>query len=399
MGIAIRVQPDASEKVQVLGRAAQYDLCGDACGTEANRRRGPLDRWIYPAVMPDGTRVHLLKVLMTNICEKNCAYCANRLGRDVRRSSFTPDELARLFDQMERAKLVTGMFLSSGICGGAERTMDRMIATVELIRERYRFMGYVHLKMLPGVSRSQVERAGQIAQRVSVNLEAPNMERLRRIAPRKDRDEVLNPMRWASEFAAKGQGRWAPSGQTTQFVVGAAGESDREILTTASYLYEKLDLHRAYFSAFQPIPDTPLEGQAPTPPWREHRLYQCDFLFRQYGFGLQELIFDERGDLDRSTDPKTLWARCHPEFFPVEVNRAARATLLRVPGIGPRSATRIVHARRDTPFRTLRHLKSTGALASRAAPFVLLDGKRPAYQMPLWRGVEVAAAAQRPIPA
>jgi predicted DNA-binding helix-hairpin-helix protein len=300
MAIAIRVEPDARDKVEVLGRAAQYDVCGEACGTDAARVRGNLDRWIYPAVMPDGKRVALLKVLMTNVCERNCAYCANRIGRDAPRTTFSPDELARLFDQMRQRKLVQGLFLSSGIAGGSTRTMDRMLATVELVRQRYAFDGYVHLKLLPGSTRAQVERAGQLAQRVSVNLEAPNMARLSRIAPNKGREELLEPMRWASEFIRKGGGRWAPSGQTTQFVVGAADESDHEILSTTSYLYQKLDLHRAYYSAFQPVRDTPLEGKPHTPTWREHRLYQCDFLFRLYGFDLEELVFAPDGNLPRS---------------------------------------------------------------------------------------------------
>ena len=384
MAIAIRVEPDAREKVEVLGRAAQYDVCGEACGTDAARVRGNLDRWIYPAVMPDGKRVMLLKVLMTNACERNCAYCANRIGRDAPRTHFTPDELARLFEQMVQRKLVQGMFLSSGICGGSQRTMDRMLATVELVRARYQFNGYVHLKLLPGSTKAQVERAGQLAQRVSVNLEAPNMERLARIAPSKGREELLGPMRWASEFIRKGEGRWAPSGQTTQFVVGAADESDREILTTTSYLYKKLDLHRAYYSAFQPVRNTPLEGKPHTPTWREHRLYQCDFLFRLYGFELDELVFGTDGDLPRDADPKTMWAQAHPEYYPVEVNRANRDALLRVPGIGPRSATRILSARRDARLTTLRDLRKLGAVGSRAAPYVLLGGKRPPYQLPLY---------------
>jgi putative DNA modification/repair radical SAM protein len=381
MAIAIRVEPDAREKIEVLGRAAQYDVCGEACGTEAARVRSDMDRWIYPAVMPDGKRVALLKVLMTNACERNCAYCANRIGRDTARTTFSPDELARLFDQMVQRKLVQGLFLSSGIAGGSRRTMDRMLATVELVRGRYQFDGYVHLKLLPGSTKAQVERAGQLAQRVSVNLEAPNMERLLCIAPRKGRDELLGPMRWASEFIRKGEGRWAPSGQTTQFVVGAAGESDHEILSTTSYLYQKLDLHRAYFSAFQPVRDTPLEGKPPTPTWREHRLYQCDFLFRLYGFQFDELVFDRESNLPREADPKAMWAQAHPECFPVEINRANREALLRVPGIGPRSATRILGARRDTRLTALNDLRKLGAVASRAAPYVLLSGKRPPYQL------------------
>ena len=383
MAVSFRVEPDAREKVEVLGRAAQFDVCGEACGTEAARTRDNLGRWIYPAVMPDGKRIALLKVLMTNVCEKNCAYCVNRVGNDVERTVFNPDELARIFDQMARVKLVEGMFLSSGICGGARRSMDRMLATVEIVRQRYEFEGYVHLKLLPGATRAQVERAGQVADRVSVNLEAPNMKRLSQIAPNKGRDEVLDPMRWASEFIKKGEGRWAPAGQTTQFVVGAADESDKEILTTTSYLYEKLDLHRAYFSAFQPVRGTPLEEKAHTPAWREHRLYQCDFLFRQYSFGFDELVFDEEGDLPREADPKMMWARAHPECFPIEVNRASRNDLLRVPGIGPRSAARIVRARAGAKFTALSDLRKAGAVSQRAAPFVLLAGKRPPYQLGL----------------
>jgi predicted DNA-binding helix-hairpin-helix protein len=284
---------------------------------------------------------------------------------------------------MVHARLVEGLFLSSGICGGAKQTMDQMLSTVELVRQRYQFKGYVHLKLLPGASRGQVERAGQLAQRVSVNLEAPNMDRLRQIAPAKLREQVLQPMLWASEFIRKGEGRWAPAGQTTQFVVGAADESDLELLTTTSNLYSKLRLHRVYYSAFQPVRDTPLEDKPFTPAWREHRLYQCDFLFRLYGFHLDDLVFDESGHLPRERDPKTMWAQSHPEYFPVEINQADRNDLLRVPGIGPRSAKRIVDARRGTKLTTLRELGRTGAVAARAAPYILIAGKRPPYQLTL----------------
>ncbi len=381
MGTAIHIKPDARQKVEILGRAAQYDVCGEACGSAASRKRDELGRWIYPAVMPDGAKVALLKVLQTNACEKNCAYCINRRGNDVRRTRFAPDELARLFDQMVQRRLVEGIFLSSGICGGAVTAMDRMLSTIEIIRRRYRFRGYVHLKLLPGSTRDQVERAGQIADRVSVNLEAPNRKRLGQIASAKPADDLLNPMRWASEFMNRGRGRWAPAGQTTQFVVGAADESDREILDTVNHLYQKISLHRAYFSAFQPVRGTPLEGHPFTPAWREHRLYQCDYLFRLYNFAFDELVFDEQGRLPRESDPKTMWAQAHPEFFPVEINRASRHELLRVPGVGPRSAMRILRSRGQGRVRTLRDLRKMGAVAKRAAPFVLLDGKQPPYQL------------------
>jgi len=262
--------------------------------------------------------------------------------------------------------------------------MEQLLTTVELVRYRYRFGGYVHLKLLPGARRDQVERAGELADRVSINLELPTYRRLHDVAPHKERDELLNPMRWASAFEARGGGRWAPAGQTTQFVVGAGQESDVELLQTVSHLYGKLKLRRAYYSAFQPVPDTPLDEKPPTPLWREHRLYQSDFLLRQYGFHFGELVYDEGGHLPREADPKTAWARAHPECYPVEVNTAPRATLLRVPGMGPRSVDRVLQTRRDHRVRSLGELAALGAVTSWAAPWVLLDGRRPAYQLGLW---------------
>ena len=376
---------DTLEKVEILGRSAQYDLCGEACGSEAMRKRDDLGHWIYPAVLPDGRRVKLLKVLLTNACDGDCAYCANRRGRDFRRVSFAPAELALVFERMWRRGQVEGLFLSSGVCGHSGQTMDRMIATVEIIRQRLSFPGYVHLKILPGATQAHVERAMQLADRVSVNLEAPNPTRLNLIAPGKDfANALLEPMRWVQRLREESGGRLAPAGHTTQFVVGAAGEPDREILATTDLLYRELGLTRAYFSAFQPVPDTPLESHPSTPLWREHRLYQSDWLLRKYGFAFEELIFDEEGNLPRQADPKMMWATAHPERFPVEVNRASREELLRVPGIGPRAATRIVRLRRQSKFRELSDLRHVGAIPQRAAPFVLLDGRRPSYQLPLW---------------
>ncbi|MFQ5857701.1 MAG: radical SAM protein [Anaerolineae bacterium] len=376
---------DTRQKIEVLGRSAQYDLCGEACGTEANRVRDDLGRWIYPAVLPDGKRINLLKILLTNACENNCYYCANRAGRNFRRLSFTPEELAHTFDQMHRKGLVKGLFLSSGVCN-AVRTMDRMIATVELVRRRYAFPGYVHLKILPGATFAHVERAVQLANRVSVNLEAPSPERLARIAPPKDfTAHLLQPLHWANRLIEEGQGRLASVSQTTQFVVGAAGESDRELLSTTARLYREVDLARVYFSAFQPIVDTPLEDHPPTPPLREHRLYQSDFLFRQYGFTFEDLVFDDSGNLPSEADPKLMWAQAHPECFPVEVNRASREELLRVPGIGPTSASRIIKLRRKGKFCELSDLRKIGAVAKRAAPFILLNGEQPPCQLSLWQ--------------
>ncbi len=374
---------EVESKIAALGESAQYDLC-NACGSAA-RERDDLGRWIYPAALPDGRRVRVLKVLMTNVCDKNCYYCSVRASRDVPRTSFTPEELARAFDRLHRADLVDGIFLSSAVCAGANHTMDRMIACVELIRRQYQFDGYVHLKLLPGVSEAHIERALQLAHRVSVNLEAPNADRLGIIAPHKDFfEELARPMRIAKRLMDASGGRLAPAGQTTQFVVGAAGEPDQEILSTTARLYDELDLRRAYFSAFQPVRGTPLDGLEPTPAWREHRLYQADWLLRFYGFTFDDLVFDGTGNLPRQADPKMLYARAHPELFPVEVNRASREELLRVPGLGPRSVGRILSWRREGVLRELGDLRKAGAVADRAASFVLLEGRRPPHQLPLW---------------
>jgi putative DNA modification/repair radical SAM protein len=374
---------EIADKIEALGESARYDLC-NACGTAA-RKRDDLGRWIYPAALPDGRRVRVLKVLQTNVCEKNCYYCGVRAGRDVPRTSFTPEELARAFDRLYRADLVDGLFLSSGVCAGANRTMDRMLACVELVRTQYGFPGYVHLKLLPGASEAHIERALQLAHRVSVNLEAPSAERLGAIAPHKDfYHELAQPMQVAKRLIDASGGRLAPAGQTTQFVVGAAGESDHEILSTTARLYGELDLKRAYFSAFQPVPGTPLDGREATPAWREHRLYQADWLLRFYRFAFEDLVFDGGGNLPRKADPKMMYARVHPELFPVEINRASREELLRVPGLGPRSVGRILSWRRQGALRDLADLKRAGAVAERAASFILLDGQRPPHQLPLW---------------
>ena len=260
-----------------------------------------------------------------------------------------------------------------------------MLATVELLRVHYGFAGYVHLKLLPGSSDSHIERALQLAHRVSVNLEAPSADRLAAIAPHKDYfEELTSPMKIAKRLIDASGGRLAPSGQTTQFVVGAAGEPDQEILATTARLYDEMDLRRAYYSPFRPVPGTPLDGQDPTPLWREHRLYQADWLLRFYNFAFDDLIFDHEGNLPRKADPKMLYAQAHPEIFPIEVNRAGRQDLLRVPGMGPRSVGRLLQWRRQGKLRELSDLRKAGAVADRAAPYVLLDGRRPPHQLPLW---------------
>lgn len=374
---------ELEKKLEFLGRAAQYDLCGEACGSEAHRQRDDLGRWIYPAVLPDGRRIRLLKILLTNVCVNDCLYCANRAGRDCPRLSFAPEELAAAFAAMWQKGLVKGLFLSSAIGGNPDDVMARMIATAELIRRRYGFPGYIHLKVIPGASKEAIIAAARWATRLSVNLEAPDPDSLHRIAPGKDFHAALfTPLRWVKELMEE-ERICLPAGQTTQFMVGPGGEKDFELLKLAQTLYRDLGLRRVYYSAFQPVPDTPLEGHPPTPAWREHRLYQADFLIRKYGFTVDEFVFDEDGNLPRQDDPKMMWAKAHPEFFPVEVNRADYEELLRVPGIGPRSARRILRERRKERIRYIEDLKKLGVVTGRAAPFITLEGKKPGFQMSL----------------
>ncbi|HEX9116794.1 MAG TPA: radical SAM protein [Anaerolineae bacterium] len=402
---------DTRAKLDLLNQAADVEV---AAAFEAPAERGRRD--LYPCLThvsaPGGRRVPILKVLQTNACRNDCRYCAFRAGRDVRRERLTPDELAASVDLMHRAGLVEGIFLSSGVVDTI-RSMDDMLATADLLRGKYAFHGYLHLKLLPGSEPAQVARAVELADRVSTNLEAPGPERLALLAPQKAMADLVSPLaaaaqairaRQAAQAAQGGEGGprfpGRPSGYgggarlglSTQFVVGPAGESDRELLGTAAWLYREIRLARAYYSAFQPIPDTPLADAAPTGERRQHRLYQADWLLRYYHFGVEELPFDGDGRLSVQTDPKAAWARQHPERFPVEVNRAPVEELLRVPGIGPVSAQAIVRARRQASLRTLGDLRRLGARADQAAPYVLLAGRRPislaaerrgAWQLPL----------------
>ncbi len=286
-------------------------------------------------------------------------------------------------------KVAQGVFLSSGMAGGGIRTQDRLLDTADILRHKLGFRGYIHLKIMPGAEHSQVERAMQLADRVSINLEAPNDKRLLKLAPHKQfTEELLQPLKWVEEIrhtqpGYKGwNGHWPSS--VTQFVAGGAGESDLELLTTTTYLYRQLGLRRAYYSPFSPITDTPLENQPPTPVIREHRLYQASFLLRDYGFDLEELPFEGDGKLPVQTDPKLAWAQENLSDTPIEINRAERQSLMRVPGIGAKGAEAILKARRQTKIRDATALKKMGILVERAAPFLLFDGRRASYQPSLF---------------
>jgi predicted DNA-binding helix-hairpin-helix protein len=342
----------------------------------------------YPityAALPNGKRIALLKSLQTSACERNCYYCCFRAGRDFHRQTFQPDELAQTFLQLVHARVVEGIFLSSGVAGGGVHTQDRLLATAEILRHKLAFKGYLHLKLMPGLERDQVEQAMRLADRVSINLEAPTDSRLAMLAPMKVFiQELLQPLRWVEEIRRSQSpqktwnGRWPSS--VTQFVVGGAGESDLELLQTTSWLNQNVYLSRAYYSGFNPVPDTPLENVPAVNPWREHRLYQASFLLRDYGFAFEELAFDPGGNLSLETDPKMGWAQQNLSQSPLEINHADYPQLLRVPGIGPLRARAILAARRQGHLRTLKDLKALGVATGRAAPFILLDGQRMASQ-------------------
>ncbi len=375
---------DLQQKLDLLGAAAQSDLACGACGEAQRPVRGDIARWIYPAVRSDGRTVKMLKILQTSACEKDCFYCATRRGRDVPRATFQPDELAATFDRIRRANIAEAIFISSAVAGGGTRTMERMLATAELLRRKYEFHGYLHLKLMPGAEPAAIERALQLADRVSVNLEAPTSEHLAKLSSTKRySEELLAPLETARKLITANPAL-SKKTMTTQFVVGAAGESDQDILQRTAGLYYSLRLARVYYSAFHPVPDTPLDGMDPTPLIREYRLYQSDFLLRQYGFSSEDLIFNSHGDLPTESDPKLLWAINHPELFPIELNRATKEQLLRIPGIGPTCAARILQRRRTRRLCAIEQLARIGVDTRRAAPFVLLDGRAPAHQLTLF---------------
>ena len=393
---------DALSKLRSIDEYMVTEVTGEKLYTPETQTGCPLDAKasaeaayrrlvslpVHYAVMPNGKFISLLKTALTTGCERNCTYCAFRSGRDFRRQTFSPDELAKVFMQMYRAGVVQGLFLSSGVAGGGCRTQDRLLDTAEILRGRYAFRGYMHLKIMPGAQKAQVERGMQLADRVSVNLEAPTDARLHRLAPQKQfLTELLQPLKWVEEIRRDRpgwegwNGHWPSS--TTQFVVGAIDETDMELLQITHFLHRNLKLSRVYFSGFSPISDTPLEGHPAVDPLREVRLYQASFLLRDYGFDFEEMDFSQKGNLRLDVDPKLAWAQVNLAGQPVEVNTAEKQQLLRVPGIGPVLAERILAERRVGRITSVASLKKMGVSLQRAAPFILVDGFQPPRQMEL----------------
>jgi predicted DNA-binding helix-hairpin-helix protein len=347
------------------------------------------DIYITNAVLPNGKRVPLLKTLLTSVCERNCNYCPFRTGRDFRRTTIKPHEMAKIFFSLYQSGIVEGLFLSSGLVGGGEQIQDRLIDTVEILRSKYKFKGYIHLKIMPGAQYEQVLRSLQIADRISINLEAPNEARLKQLAPlKKFNKELVKTLKWI-EYIRRNQephntlnGKWPST--TTQFVVGPAEESDLELLATTEHLFKKFRMRRIYYRAFNPSPDTPFENHPATLPLREHRLYQASYLLRDYNFNLEDIAFMESGNLTLEIDPKTAWAHENLKNNPIEINHASPLELLRIPGFGPKAVNNILSARKKGILNDASELHRIGIRAERAIPFLLMNGKKPIRQLSLF---------------
>jgi predicted DNA-binding helix-hairpin-helix protein len=322
--------------------------------------------------------------MMTTACERNCFYCAFRAGRSrMERITFQPDEMAQGFDRIQRAKLVDGLFLSSGIINGGPTAQDKIIDTAEILRRKYSYRGYIHLKIMPGAEYEQIRRAMQLADRVSINLEGATAQRLAMLAPKKDFwNELVQRLMWVEEIRRNERVR---ASSVTQFVVGAVGDTDLELLSLSEKLYHQARISRAYYMAFNPVAQTPFEDRLAVPPQRAYRLYQASFLLRDYNWNTEDLGFQDDQNLRLDVDPKQAWADLNLRHAPVELNLADRETLLRVPGIGPKSVDRILAARREGTFTELAQLAQIGVPSpGKAAPYVLLAGRRPLHQMGLF---------------
>jgi putative DNA modification/repair radical SAM protein len=379
---------DIKTKLKILADAAKYDAsCASSGGAKRDSRDGKGlgssgGAGICHSYTPDGRCVSLLKILLTNACVYDCLYCINRSSSHVRRARFTVEEVVRLTLDFYKRNYIEGLFLSSGIIRSPDYTMDELVRVARTLRTEHAFRGYIHLKVIPNADPLLVEDAGRWADRLSVNIELPRPESLETLAPRKqigDIRKAMGRLRSTIEEAPRASGRvFAPAGQSTQMIVGADGSDDAQILKTSASLYGGYRLRRVYYSAFSPIPDAsralPLK---PAPLIRENRLYQADWLMRFYGFGVEEILSGaDDGMLALDMDPKTAWALRHRDRFPVDVNRASREELLRVPGLGVRTVDRIVASRRVRGLRTddLARLKVS---LRKALPFLVLPDHRP----------------------
>jgi len=381
--------PNLEQKLDTLISLARDDRDGPPPRLRHARRSGSLGPLNIRRLRSSGGReTRLLRILMTNACSYNCHYCPMRRDRDVPRTLLKPEELVRIFLGAVVRGWVDGLFVTTGIPSNPVKVMDGLITVLELLRERHRFAGYIHVKLVPGAEAAQIERLTALATRVSLNLEAPCGQSLTRIAPEKSLPVALENLERVRslvlrERTARAHGRptdplhpGGVAGMTMQFVVGATPDTDRTLIETVARLQAGGGIHHAHFSAFRPITDTPMESVAAAPALREHLLYQADYLLNDYGFAAEEVVFEPTGNLPLSVDPKTAWALAHPERFPVEVTRADYEALLRVPGIGPVAARRVVAERAGATLRGLKDLRALGVVTTRAGGFLTLRGRR-----------------------
>ena len=372
------------EKLIILADAAKYDVSCASSGTSRNNVKGGVGTaigWgICHSFTPDGRCISLFKILLTNHCIYDCAYCSNRRSNDVKRTAFTAAELAELTIEFYRRNYIEGLFLSSGVMRNPDYTMEQMLRVVKLLREVHRFNGYIHMKSIPGASNELVAQAGRYADRMSVNLEIPTEENLKLLAPEKNYADLFAPMRFIQQGMLesaeerkkfRSAPRFVPAGQSTQVIIGATPDTDKQILTLASALYRRPSFKRVYYSGYIPVNrnDSRLPVIAAPPLVRENRLYQADWLMRFYEFQASEIVDDAHPDLDLDIDPKMGWALRHPEFFPVDVNKAPYEVILRVPGIGVKSAKMIVVSRRYGRLGSTQ-LKKIGVVMKRAQYFI-----------------------------
>ncbi len=372
------------DKVKILAESARYDVSCSSSGTSRSNKKGMIGNatgWgICHSFAEDGRCISLLKIMLTNHCMYDCAYCINRRSNDIKRATLAVSELVDLTIEFYRRNYIEGLFLSSGVVRSPDYTMERLVRIVKDLRLVHRFNGYIHMKSIPGASQELVNEAGLYADRLSVNIEIPNEQSLQRLAPEKDFKSVFTPMKYIKQGILQSQEerkkfrhapRFAPAGQSTQVIVGATPDSDKDILRLSSLLYARPTMKRVYYSGFVPVNDydTRLPALKQPPLVRENRLYQADWLLRFYQFNVDEIVDDSYPDLDLEIDPKLAWALRHPEAFPVDVNRADYEMLLRVPGIGVKSAQMIVTARRHSRLGS-EQLKKIGIVMKKAQYFI-----------------------------
>ena len=372
------------DKLKILAESAKYDVSCASSGTSRSHKKGQIgsaEGWgICHSFAEDGRCISLLKIMLTNNCIYDCAYCINRRSNDLPRATFSVTELVNLTIEFYRRNYIEGLFLSSGVVRNPDYTMERLVKVVKDLRQVYHFNGYIHLKSIPGTSQELVNEAGLYADRMSVNIEIPNEQSLQLLAPEKDFQSVFTPMRYIQQGMLQSAEerkkyrhapRFVPAGQSTQMIVGATSDSDKDILHLTSALYKRPSMKRVYYSGFVPVNgyDNRLPALKQPPLVRENRLYQADWLLRFYNFKVDEIVDDSYPDLDLEIDPKLAWALRHPEAFPVDINRADYEMLLRVPGLGVKSPKMILPARRYSRLGTS-HLKQIGVVLKKAQYFI-----------------------------